>query len=158
MAGLLNKILHHLLLLLCSHSHNDVTPEPQWNVSMASVRGTVCPSIDFTSQIKMCCIVGTALFVYSNTVPKQRPVSWLTEYQRHTQHIRYFSTCMVWSRCWNKSHRLNSRSLCVLNTISLHIRHDVWNYTEWHTYLALILPSYYLITCVWNTRAQFVQN
>ena len=29
------------LLLLCSHSPNDVTPEPQRNVSIAAVRGAV---------------------------------------------------------------------------------------------------------------------
>ena len=31
-------------LLLCSHSPNDVPPEPQWNVSIAAVRGAVRPS------------------------------------------------------------------------------------------------------------------
>ena len=34
----------HLLLLLCSHSPNDVPPEPQRNVSIAAVRGAVRPS------------------------------------------------------------------------------------------------------------------
>ena len=33
-----------LLLLLCSHSPNDVPPEPQWNVSIAAVWGAVRPS------------------------------------------------------------------------------------------------------------------
>ena len=33
-----------LLLLLCSHSLNDVPPEPQRNVSIAAVRGAVRPS------------------------------------------------------------------------------------------------------------------
>ena len=39
------------LLLLCSHSHNDVPsspyspPQPQWNVSMAAVQGAVRPAI-----------------------------------------------------------------------------------------------------------------
>ena len=28
-------------MLLCSHSPNDVPPEPQWNVSIAAVRGAV---------------------------------------------------------------------------------------------------------------------
>ena len=31
-------------LLLCSHSPNDVPPEPQRNVSIAAVRGAVRPS------------------------------------------------------------------------------------------------------------------
>ena len=33
-----------LLLLLCSHSPNDVPPEPQRNVSIAAVRGAMRPS------------------------------------------------------------------------------------------------------------------
>ena len=33
------------LLLLCSHSPNDVPPEPQRNVSIAAERGVVRPSI-----------------------------------------------------------------------------------------------------------------
>ena len=33
------------LLLLCSHSLNEVPPEPQRNVFMAAVRGAVHPSI-----------------------------------------------------------------------------------------------------------------
>ena len=33
-----------LLLLLCSHSPNDVPPEPQQNVSISAVRGAVRPS------------------------------------------------------------------------------------------------------------------
>ena len=33
------------LLLLCSHSHNDVPPEPKQNVFMAEVRGAVRTSI-----------------------------------------------------------------------------------------------------------------
>ena len=33
-----------LLLLLCSHSPNDISPEPQRNVSIAAVRGAVRPS------------------------------------------------------------------------------------------------------------------
>ena len=36
--------LEILLLLLCSHSPNEVTPEPQRNVSIAAVRGAVHPS------------------------------------------------------------------------------------------------------------------
>ena len=32
------------LMLLCSHSPNDVPPEPQRNVSIAAVRGAVRPS------------------------------------------------------------------------------------------------------------------
>ena len=32
------------LLLLCSHSPNDVSPAPQRNVSIAAVRGAVRPS------------------------------------------------------------------------------------------------------------------
>ena len=32
------------LLLLCSHSPKDVPPEPQWNVSIASVWSAVRPS------------------------------------------------------------------------------------------------------------------
>ena len=36
--------VNHLLLLLCSHSPNDVPPEPQRNVSIAAVRGAVRPS------------------------------------------------------------------------------------------------------------------
>ena len=31
--------------MLCSHSENDVPPEPQWNVTMAGVQGDVRPSI-----------------------------------------------------------------------------------------------------------------
>ena len=31
-------------ILLCSHSPNDVTPEPQRNVSITAVRGAVRPS------------------------------------------------------------------------------------------------------------------
>ena len=31
------------MLLLCSHSHNDVTPEPQRNVSLCAVWGAVQP-------------------------------------------------------------------------------------------------------------------
>ena len=34
-----------LLLLLCSHSRNDVPPVPQRNVSIAAERGAVRPSI-----------------------------------------------------------------------------------------------------------------
>ena len=33
-----------LFLLLCSHSPNDVPPEPQRNVSIAAVRGAMRPS------------------------------------------------------------------------------------------------------------------
>ena len=33
-----------LLLLLCSHSLNDIPPEPQRTVSVAAVRGAVRPS------------------------------------------------------------------------------------------------------------------
>ena len=36
-----------LLLLFCSHSSNDVPPEPQRNVSIAAVRGAVRPSKNF---------------------------------------------------------------------------------------------------------------
>ena len=38
-------ILSNSLLLLRSHSHNDVLPEPQRNISMAAVRGAVRLSI-----------------------------------------------------------------------------------------------------------------
>ena len=38
-------ILSLIMLLLCSHSHNDVPPEPQRNISMAAVRGAVRPSM-----------------------------------------------------------------------------------------------------------------
>ena len=34
-----------LLLLLCSHSPNDVPAEPQRNISIAAIRGAVHPSI-----------------------------------------------------------------------------------------------------------------
>ena len=34
------------VLLLCSHSPNDVPPVPQRNVSIAAERGAVRPSID----------------------------------------------------------------------------------------------------------------
>ena len=34
----------NLVLLLCSHSPNDISPEPQRNVSIAAVRGAVRPS------------------------------------------------------------------------------------------------------------------
>ena len=40
------------LLLLCSHSHYDVSPEPQQDVSMAAIRGSVCPSICSSFLIK----------------------------------------------------------------------------------------------------------
>ena len=33
------------LSLLCSHTPNDVPPEPQWNVSIAAVRGALRPSM-----------------------------------------------------------------------------------------------------------------
>ena len=40
----LTKANLFLLLLLCSHSHNDVPPVPQRNVSIAAERGAVRPS------------------------------------------------------------------------------------------------------------------
>ena len=43
--------MHYELLLLCSHSHNDVPPEPQRNISMAAVRGAVHPSICITNAL-----------------------------------------------------------------------------------------------------------
>ena len=40
-----NEIRQHMIygemLLLWSHSPNEVSPEPQWNVSIAAVRGAV---------------------------------------------------------------------------------------------------------------------
>ena len=38
-------------LLLCSHSHNDGPREPQWNVSMATVRGAVHLSIKMINTV-----------------------------------------------------------------------------------------------------------
>ena len=35
----IDKKLKCLLLLLCSHSPNNAPPEPQWNVSIAAIRG-----------------------------------------------------------------------------------------------------------------------
>ena len=43
--GTLRQRLSSKLLLLCSHSPNDVPPEPQRNVSIAAVRGAVRPSV-----------------------------------------------------------------------------------------------------------------
>ena len=37
--------IYRNLLLLCSHSRNDVPPVPQRNVSIAAERGAVRPSI-----------------------------------------------------------------------------------------------------------------
>ena len=37
-------LIRGLMLLLCSSSPKDFPPEPQCNVSMAPVRGAVCPS------------------------------------------------------------------------------------------------------------------
>ena len=42
---LLEFVLRFKLLLLCSHSPNDVPPEPQRNVSIAAERGAVRPSM-----------------------------------------------------------------------------------------------------------------
>ena len=39
------------MLLLCSHSPNDVFPEPQRNVSIAAVRGAVRPSSEYCNEI-----------------------------------------------------------------------------------------------------------
>ena len=39
------------MLLLCSYSHNHVPPEPERNVSMAGIRGTVRPSMIGMSQL-----------------------------------------------------------------------------------------------------------
>ena len=37
--------------MLCSHSPNDVPPEPQWNVPIAAVRGAVRPSNNWQKAI-----------------------------------------------------------------------------------------------------------
>ena len=39
-----------MMLLLCSHSPNDVPPVPQLNVSIAAVRGAVRPSKTVNDQ------------------------------------------------------------------------------------------------------------
>ena len=44
-----------LLLFLCSHSPNDVPPEPQRNVSIATVRGAGRPSV-MIFELKTTCI------------------------------------------------------------------------------------------------------
>ena len=40
----IHDVIGLLLFLLCSHSPDDVPPEPHWNVSIATVRDAVCPS------------------------------------------------------------------------------------------------------------------
>ena len=40
-----------MTLMLCSHSPNDVPPEPQRNVSIAAERGAVCPSIKNDTEL-----------------------------------------------------------------------------------------------------------
>ena len=50
----MDKVTGHwirLLLLLCSHSPNDVPPEPQRNVSIAAVRGVVRPAITGSDKV-----------------------------------------------------------------------------------------------------------
>ena len=65
-------------MLLCSHSPNDVPPEPQRNVSIAAVRGAVCPSkrpmiisictyILDESILKLRCAWFSSLFLKTNT-------------------------------------------------------------------------------------------
>ena len=51
-----------LLLLLCSHSPNDVPPEPQRNVSIAAVRGAVRPSI--TVILYAACNIYILMIIY----------------------------------------------------------------------------------------------
>ena len=46
------RIILEDLLLLCSHSPNDVSPEPQRNVSIAAVRGAVRPSNKILEDFK----------------------------------------------------------------------------------------------------------
>ena len=46
-----------LLLLLCSHSPNDVPPEPEQNVSIAAIRGAVRLSKKVTVEINPLYIV-----------------------------------------------------------------------------------------------------
>ena len=41
-----------VVVVLCSHSPNDVPPEPQRNVSIAAVRGAVRPSIGMRSKLR----------------------------------------------------------------------------------------------------------
>ena len=50
------------MLLLCSHSPNDVSPEPQRNVSIAAVRGAVRPS----SEYHVVCVYSN----FCNDVPR----------------------------------------------------------------------------------------
>ena len=54
-----------LLLLLCSHSPNDVPPEPQRNVSIAAVRGAMCPSSNDDFRIKDGLFCPSALFIHT---------------------------------------------------------------------------------------------
>ena len=42
---IISKSIHWFSRLLCSHSPNDVPPEPQRNVSIAAERGAVRPSM-----------------------------------------------------------------------------------------------------------------
>ena len=56
------SIKFHMVLLLCSHSPNDVPPEPQRNVSISAVRGAVRPSKNF-----ICVCVCVCMCVYSNS-------------------------------------------------------------------------------------------
>ena len=52
-----------LLLLLCSHSPNDVPPEPQRNVSIAAVRSAVRPSKTHFNPLSYAFISLTAPFL-----------------------------------------------------------------------------------------------
>ena len=61
-----------MLLLLCSHSPNDVLPEPQRNVSIAVVRGAVRPSKNWPMQWSVCVIYSKSTLDVKHSKHKYR--------------------------------------------------------------------------------------
>ena len=69
-----------LLLLLCSHSHNDVPREPQRNVSIAAVQGAVRLS---NSLLPCVCVCVCVCYNSRNDVP--RVAKWYGTIAAHTR-------------------------------------------------------------------------
>ena len=51
-------------MFLCCHSHNDVSPEPQRNVSMAAVRGAVRPPMTLSHKVIILLYTGRLFHCY----------------------------------------------------------------------------------------------
>ena len=85
--------LCRLWLLLCSHSHNDVPPEPQRNRSMAAVGGAMRPSTDCVCVCVCVCVCACAcvcvcvcVCVYSNSRNDvSRVAQWYGTIAAHTR-------------------------------------------------------------------------